>query len=393
MSADIARARDQFRARNMAAVVDARKRIEAFRSQAMSTFEKTKKEREKVILEVAQTLNYTVRDVQMRHELVRRRLRQESVRRDVHVRVSRSLGALSDFLNMQREESIDEQKLLAAIADPAISGSSADKRRKASVSDLIISAQKHLIQQSEFINVAAHELRTPIMPILAYAEILESSMNGKSVELEAIKRNALRLQRLAENILNVARIDSKTLNLRREVFDLNLFAEEIISERRATTMVDLVFEPSAEELIVSADRERIAQVMSNLLDNAIKFTTKGQVIVMVRRGEGEVVVGVCDQGTGIDPDMFQVLFTKFGARSQGGTGLGLFISKGIVEAHGGKISAKNNGEYGSGGALFEFTLPLDSKFTTAANDPDPVDVQPPDVVEARVALQRAEENS
>jgi signal transduction histidine kinase len=386
MSSDIARAREQFRARNTAAVMDARRRIEAFRSQAISTFEKTKKERERVILEVAQTLHYTVRDVQMRHELVRRRLRQESVRRDVHVRVSRSLGALSDFLNMQREESIDERKLLAAIADPAISGSTADKMRKASVSDLIISAQKQLIQQSEFINVAAHELRTPIMPILAYAEILESSMEGKSEEVEAIKRNALRLQRLAENILNVARIDSKTLTLRREVFELGLFVEEIVSEKRATTLVNLKFEPSAEEVIVSADRERIAQVVSNLLDNAIKFTSKGEVVVSIRRGEGEAVVQVSDQGPGIDPNMFRVLFTKFGARSQGGTGLGLFICKGIVEAHGGKMSAKNKAEYGSGGALFEFTLPLDSKFTTAENDQDPVDVRPPDAVDSGVAL-------
>ena len=129
---------------------------------------------------------------------------------------------------------MDEQKLLAAIADPAITGSTADKKRRASVSELIISAQKQLIQQSEFINVAAHELRTPIMPILAYAEILESGMTGKSEEVEAIKRNALRLQRLAENILNVARIDSKTLILRKEVFDLNLFVEELVSEKRST---------------------------------------------------------------------------------------------------------------------------------------------------------------
>jgi signal transduction histidine kinase len=367
-SPSISRAREEFRARNMAAVKNAQERIEQFRRDALSTFEKTKKERERVILEVAQTLNYTVTDVQKRHELVRRRLRQESVRRDVHVRVSRSLGALSDFLKMQREETIDEQKLLAAIADPAISGSTADKKRKASVSELIISAQKQLIQQSEFINVAAHELRTPIMPILAYAEILESSMNGKSEELEAIKRNAIRLQRLAENILNVARIDSKTLSLRKVTFDLNIFVEEIISEKRATKMVDIHFEPSVEETIISADRERIAQVVSNLLDNAIKFTSKGEVLVSVRQVEGEAVVQVRDDGPGIDPDMFQMLFTKFGARSQGGTGLGLFICKGIVEAHGGKISAKNMREYGSGGALFEFTLPLDTVKLTPTAD-------------------------
>jgi signal transduction histidine kinase len=197
------------------------------------------------------------------------------------------------------------------------------------------------------------------MPILAYAEILESSLDGKSEEVEAIKRNARRLQRLAENILNVARIDSKTLSLRREAFDLNLFVEEIVSEKRVTKTIDLKFEPFVEEVIVSADRERIAQVVSNLLDNAMKFTSKGAVVVSVRRVEGEAVVQVGDDGPGIDTDTFRVLFTKFGARSQGGTGLGLFICKGIVEAHGGKISAKNKGEHGSGGALFEFTLPID----------------------------------
>ena len=357
MSADIDRARAEFRSRNIAAVEEARKRIEAFRNQALSTFERTKQEREKVITEVAQTLKYTVSDVQKRHELVRMRLRQESVRRDVHVRVSRSLGALADFINVQSEESIDEQKLLAAIADPAISGSSADKRRRASVSELIISAQKQLIQQSEFINVAAHELRTPIMPILAYAEILESSVTGNSEEIQAIKRNALRLQRLAENILNVARIDSNTLTLRRESFDLNTFVERSINERRSKKGINLRFEPSSAEVTVSADKERISQVLSNLLDNAIKFTSNGEVLVSIRSIDGVAVIKVQDDGPGIDPEMFPALFTKFGARSQGGTGLGLFICKGIVEAHGGKISARNRDEEGTG-AVFEFTLPL-----------------------------------
>ena len=246
-TSSIDRARQEFQARNVAAVKNARERIEEFRRQAIWTFDKTKKERERVISEVAQTLNVTVNDVQKRHELVRRRLRQESVKRDVHVRVSRSLGALADFIHLQREESIDEQKLLAAIADPAISGSSADKLRRASVSEIMISAQKQLIQQSEFINVAAHELRTPIMPILAYAEILESSMGQKSEEVEAIKRNAVRLQRLAENILNVARIDSRTLTLRKETIRLNTFVDEIVSEKSAVKGIALTFVPSPEE--------------------------------------------------------------------------------------------------------------------------------------------------
>lgn len=368
MSADIDRAREEFKSRNTAAVEEARKRIEAFRRQALSTFERTKQERERVITEVAQTLKYTVSDVQKRHELVRMRLRQESVRRDTHLRVSRSLGSLADFLNLQREESIDERKLLAALTDPAISGSTADKVRRASVSELITIAQKQLIQQSEFINVAAHELRTPIMPILAYAEILESSMTGKSEEVEAIKRNALRLQRLAENILNVARIDSKTLNLRRDVFDLNTFVEALVDEKRLKNAVTLKFEPSSQDVTVSADKERISQVISNLLDNALKFTSWGEVLVSIRNADGYAVIQVSDDGPGIDPEVFPMLFTKFGARSQGGTGLGLFISKGIVEAHGGEISARNKVNSGTG-AIFEFTLPLLANSPMASAEP------------------------
>ncbi len=239
----------------------------------------------------------TVNEVQSRHEAVRRRLRQEAVRRDVHVRVSRSLGALADFLNVQRDEYIDEKALLAAIADPAISGSTADKNRKASVSELILSAQKQLIQQSEFINVAAHELRTPIMPILAYAEIMESKMPEKSQELEAIKRNAIRLQRLAENILNVARIDSNTLVLRREPTNLTSLVREIIAEKRPQKGVYLQFE-SADNLVVSVDRERISQVISNLVDNAIKFTENGEIFVSIRAEGNDAVLRSWTTGQG-----------------------------------------------------------------------------------------------
>ncbi len=363
----IDRARQEFQARNVAAVKNARERIDQFRRQAHESFQRTKKERERIISEVAHTLNVTVNDVQKRHELIRRRLRQEAVKRDVHVRVSRSLGALADFIHLQREESIDEQRMLAAIADPAISGSTADKRRRVSVSELMVSAQRQLIQQSEFINVAAHELRTPIMPILAYAEILESNMPEKSEEVEAIKRNAVRLQRLAENILNVARIDSRTLTLRKETVGLNKFVAEIVAEKRATKGTALTFEPSSEEVFASIDRERISQVVSNLVDNAIKFTSKGEVLISIKRIDADGLIQIQDEGPGIDPEIFPLLFTKFGARSQGGTGLGLFICKGIVEAHGGTINARNNKS--RGGAVFEFTLPLveGSPGTTTTN--------------------------
>jgi signal transduction histidine kinase len=354
----IDRARAEFRARNVAAVEDTRARITEFRRKAVAAFDKTKREREKTISVAAERLDRTVAEVQERHEIIRRRLSQEAVRRDVHVRVNRSLAALEDFIRETRGGAMDEEKLLAAIGDPAISGSAEDKRKRMSVSDLMVSVQKQLIQQSEFINVAAHELRTPIMPILTYAEILESGSMGKSEEVQAIKRNALRLQRLAENILNVARIDSKTLILRTEVFDLNLLISEIVREKSLSrqTMIRFVAFPDAVE--VSADRERVAQVVSNLLENAMKFSDKGAVTVSVKKADQDAVTQVVDDGPGIDPALFPVLFMKFAARSQGGTGLGLFICKGIVEAHGGRIHAKNRSEDGSHGAVFEFTLPL-----------------------------------
>ncbi|MDA4117201.1 MAG: HAMP domain-containing histidine kinase [Thaumarchaeota archaeon] len=362
----IARAREEFRARNSAAVENTRKRIMEFRRQAVVAFEKTKKERENTITKAAERLNTTVDEVQKRHEVVRRRLSQEAIRRDVHVRVNRSLGALEDFIRETRGSAMDEEKMLAAIGDPAISGTIQDKQRRMSVSDLMLSVQKQLIQQSEFINVAAHELRTPIMPILTYAEILESSMAGKSEEIEAIKRNALRLQRLAENILNVARIDSNTLVLRKQTFDLNIFVDEIVREKSLSRAVKLRFVPYPEKVEVSADKERITQVISNLLENAMKFTSTVGIVVSIKRVEQNALIQVADNGPGIDPALFPVLFTKFGARSQGGTGLGLFICKGIVEAHGGRITARNKEEYGKSGAVFEFTLPIDPSTTVPA---------------------------
>jgi signal transduction histidine kinase len=134
--------------------------------------------------------------------------------------------------------------------------------------------------------------------------------------------------------------------------------------------VALLYEPEDNNLVVEADKERITQVISNLLSNAIKFTKEGSIsidIVKKRRKEDEnndsqeeVVVSVEDTGTGIDSEVLPKLFTKFATKSDiGGTGLGLFISKSIVEAHGGKMWAHNNINNGQGrGATFYFSLPL-----------------------------------
>ena len=241
--------------------------------------------------------------------------------------------------------------------------------------------------QKEFINIAAHELRTPIVPILNLSELLYSkvllysNVKGQQQEqgqeeqremLEVILRNANRLLQLTEDILDVTRIESQTLKLRKERFNLNDAILDVIEDDRkqiTNANVKVMYEPGNSLTVVEADRRRLTQVISNLLNNAIKFTKEGAVTVTttVRRKDngdagGEIVVAVNDTGTGIDHELMPRLFTKFATKSYQGTGLGLFISKSIIEAHGGKMWAQNN-NYGDHdikhkGATFYFTLPV-----------------------------------
>jgi signal transduction histidine kinase len=109
--------------------------------------------------------------------------------------------------------------------------------------------------------------------------------------------------------------------------------------------------------IVEADKDRISQVISNLLANAVKFTNEGVIRIAAEKNNGEILVSIKDTGTGVDPEILPRLFTKFVTKPEtGGTGLGLFISKSIVEAHGGRIWAENNTD--GKGATFYFSLPL-----------------------------------
>jgi two-component system, OmpR family, sensor histidine kinase VicK len=224
--------------------------------------------------------------------------------------------------------------------------------------------------QKEFINVAAHELRTPIQPILSLSQILQSdkSNNTKQQEfLDAIVRNAKRLQRLTENILDVTRIESHSLELRKERFSLNENIRNVINDMnnqaglRNTNnkTVSILFDPK-QDIFVEADKVRIYEVISNLLKNAIQFTKEGTITIAAAAKKmdynNEVLVSIKDPGTGIDSEIFPRLFTKFVSKSVAGTGLGLFISKSIVEAHGGRMWAENN-KYGNG-ATFYFSLPL-----------------------------------
>ena len=236
---------------------------------------------------------------------------------------------------------------------------------------LLASANKQLEihdrMQKEFINVAAHELRTPIMPILGEAELIEDKFNGKSSaevdkdQIAVIIRNAKRLDRLAADILDVTRIEGKSLQLNKERFNIDEILSQIVKETRRLIEKDPMrngkvnIEYESINIEVNADKSRITQVVSNLVSNAIKFTQEGTISISSKIEEMEILLLVRDSGRGIDPEIHSRLFSKFASKSEQGTGLGLFISRSIVESHGGRIWAYNN--EGSKGATFVFTLP------------------------------------
>jgi signal transduction histidine kinase/CheY-like chemotaxis protein len=244
--------------------------------------------------------------------------------------------------------------------------------------------------QNDFIKIAAHELRNPIQPILGLSQIVKSVLTQKKEvninqtcdHLDVIIRNARKLQRLTDDVLDINRIETNSLHIRKDTFNLKELIQDLVddykspnnNEKRHDSNIYRNIElsclfPSIIEdhqnaglFLIEADRDRISQVISNLLSNALKFTNEDDTIyVTIEKRDtgstGEVTVSIKDTGTGIDPEIFLSLFTKFATKSYRGTGLGLFICKSIVEAHGGKIWAKNNSD-GQKGATFAFNIPL-----------------------------------
>ena len=246
--------------------------------------------------------------------------------------------------------------------------------------------------QQEFINVAAHELRTPIQPIISLSDILVHKLrDNESLEIvNVIIRSAKRLRRLSEDVLDVTRIESGLLSFNKERFDLKQvisctaddYRNQIRTSKKNIRLVLDGFDKGdgvqkgqlGEEdqehirrrpliqdndpIIVEADKGRITQVIDNLLNNALKFTNDGTIFILTENKEGQAIVSIKDNGQGIDADILPKLFSRFASKSGigGGTGLGLFISKSIMEAHGGKIWAQNNTD--GKGATFSFSLPL-----------------------------------
>lgn len=286
----------------------------------------------------------------------------------------------------------------------------------ASFNSMIKRLAEYEQSQKDFINIAAHELRTPIQPILGLSATLRegilnlgkqlqmvqreeavykelqnaststtvptrpestdrssSSFFSQSIEkiilmADVINRNAKRLEKMTSNLLDLSRIENdKPLQLSKERFDLGIKIQNVINDIRSTSpdnedlLIRFQSNVNKTSIIIEGDKGRIFEVISNLLNNAIKFTKKGEVVVLLNERDGQAIISVRDTGTGIAPEIYSKLFTKFASKSEKGTGLGLFLAKNIVESHGGKIWAENNSD--GMGATFTFTLPRHTQDT------------------------------
>ena len=226
----------------------------------------------------------------------------------------------------------------------------------------------HDKMQKEFINIASHEMKTPTQAILGMSGLLQYYPEKKDELIEIIRRNAKRLQTLTSDILDVTRIESQTFQLEKERFNICELLSDVIKDyteriKSDNKNIELLYEQQIinRPILIEADKGRINQVLSNLLNNALKFTDEGQITISVyensdNENKKEVVVKVVDTGSGIDNEIYPKIFSKFATKSHQGTGLGLFISKSIIEAHGGRIWAENNAD--RRGATFIFTLPI-----------------------------------
>ena len=235
--------------------------------------------------------------------------------------------------------------------------------------------------KEEFVNIAAHELRNPIMPILTGADLIQQGLMKQKDKLgkedfeelfsstSMVMRNASRLMKLSEDILQVSRIESGVFSLNLEEVEIEKLVRTVIADIEKKYLGErdnlrILFDSElrtassgGNDVRVYCDGPKIWQTLYNLLDNAVKFTESGEVLISASIYNDEVKVQVQDSGKGIDSEIMKRLYEKFATKSDGGTGLGLFVSKKIVEAHGGTITGKNNDD--GRGATFTFTIPTD----------------------------------
>ena len=216
--------------------------------------------------------------------------------------------------------------------------------------------------KDEFIGIASHELKSPLQPILGFAELAKSGDIDQKEAWDGVLQLTSKLQDLANAVLDVSKIESDKLDLELEKININDLILDITKTQKINLKKPIIIRENFDENIeVEVDKMRIGQVLRNLLNNAIKFTAKGTISIdtHVYSDENKIQIKISDTGLGIPQEILPNIFGKFVTKGikneQSGTGLGLFVSKGIIQAHHGNITAQNNFDEG---ASFEFTLPI-----------------------------------
>jgi len=229
-----------------------------------------------------------------------------------------------------------------------------------------------LRRKDEFMNIVAHELKTPLVPIKGYLSLLEDEIGDKLKNeqkniLKVISRNVRRLERLIDDVLDISKLEAGTMRFDMEKLDINEVIEDAIQDMGSFAYkkgLTLRAEFNKKLPKINGDRLRLIQVLTNLIENAIKFTNKGEIVISAERdkkNENNIIVKVRDTGIGIKKNDMEKLFKKFSqidtsiGKKYRGTGLGLAICKKIVEEHGGRIWCESKLNEGS---TFYFTLPI-----------------------------------
>jgi len=251
---------------------------------------------------------------------------------------------------------------VAVNVSAALVGEGARSRLAVAVLRDISAARRLDEMREEFLSTAAHELKTPLAVIKAYAQLVQKRIPAEAAALEVVQRQVDRLNRIVHHLLDTSRLRLEPDAGPREPFDLAALAEEVIGrERAAASRHTLALVTAAAP--VRANRERIARVLASLVDNAVRFSPRGGAVeARVEVREGQAVVSVRDRGLGIPPERQARIFERY-YRAHGGTpddygglGLSLEMSREIVSCHGGRMWFESApGE----GSTFHFSLPLD----------------------------------
>src|SRR6185503_19087977 len=232
--------------------------------------------------------------------------------------------------------------------------------------------------KSSFLANMSHELRTPLNSILGFTDVMLEGLDGQLTDymdndLRLIQKNGQHLMHLINDVLDMAKIESGHMNLNPEKFkvhsvfdDVTSITSTLASEKKLSLFID---ENSDQDIEIYADNTRLRQVMINLVNNSIKFTETGKISLCVTPMAGaRVLISVKDTGIGIPPDKLEAVFMEFTqvdsstTRKVGGTGLGLPISRRLVEMHGGRVWAESTGVEGEG-STFYVELPLEARMT------------------------------